>query len=551
MEDNNSDIETFYDADFEDENNGAIPQIRLCGMGPAVWNCEHNSESGGIPMGPCDAEARLGASWRGQEDIINMQNTKWFKTMRIYPTTYHELYFFVNQMDTIDIFGDYELAKILKLSAGRLDSFYALLRYINHFSVEFCETAIRILIDEFNPIFLGATKDVGENMKMSAVAFLNEYYIDTAWFMMRLITPSDKIMSQYLNNDSDNKIPEDLVTKIAEAMSRYCYRQMMDKYYRKITKKLGILMDKTFFDNNLFVFVGFAQKILEYICSTAKTKVTTICKIYKKFIDTSVEDEYVEKLISDFFDPLALLDYDNDAINYFEIMVMDNLTDEQLMDINTTMGVWEYENFLYPYQYKFQLNEYAFWSKITHSKNTGELAKKWAEQNNLSLCHQEPVHNILDVFVTTKLVGSTEELISMVASMMETFRNAPFIFNKHNEIDLENSFTMIALSNDLNQTYDSFLEHIKQNSKLPSEYLIEFILRLVSRILNVNINFFPPGSKNMNDCIYIDNSNYQKYEDIIIYQESIFEYYACHPINKPFGTKFETENICGTDVIQI
>ena len=110
----------------------------------------------------------------------------------------------------------------------------------------------------------------------------------------------------------------------------------------------------------------------------------------------------------------------------------------------------------------------------------------------------------------------------LIADAMTTERNTMGFFNKYDEIDLETPYTLLAVNMDKDlMSYDEFVNHLFIKNKLPFYYPVEFILRILSRILNVVIHFCYDDFHKM----HIDNTIELNPYDIYIYQTTASSYY--------------------------
>jgi hypothetical protein len=318
-----------------------------------------------------------------------------------------------------------------------------------------------------------------------------------------------------------------------------------------------VSIEKKFFEENMVFFEEKVKNIIDYTCSTMKPILNSIKDLTTKFIDKQILDGEVFKLVSENINIEELFDAPSDAIEEFTLIIMENLSPNDI-DNEKPTNLSNYDNFMYTIEHKLESRKYAFWLKNSANTsvdtqtayystnwffNSDERSREKAEKLGLKLYPEKPMNNILMSFVLNNFIGNTSNLAKLVALLMETSRKEPGIFNKYDEIDLETSYMLIAISNEIKDSYDSFLEKIKKNFELPNEYPIEFILRLISRILNVTIKFY--NSEMI--CTYIDNTLYQIYkEPIIIHQQNCMQYYIMHTKDQPFVpicTTFQDVNI--------
>lgn len=99
-------------------------------------------------------------------------------------------------------------------------------------------------------------------------------------------------------------------------------------------------------------------------------------------------------------------------------------------------------------------------------------------------------HSIIDCLLQHKVSTSTGKIIELLYETMLIERYTIGFADKYNAISLEDHYCMICIANDIKTEYDDFLIYIKKYSRLPYDYPVEVILRIVSRIFNVRIVFY-------------------------------------------------------------
>jgi hypothetical protein len=246
----------------------------------------------------------------------------------------------------------------------------------------------------------------------------------------------------------------------------------------------------------------------------------------------------------------------SDAVDYFIEVMMQELTEEEIATQNI-LNVWQYNNFLYSVEYKLEMRRFAFWSAertqraetIRESKYRHVRSK--AKKFNLKPFSEKYIRDPLALFVKNHLVNCKEDLAYLITDTMEMCRMAPGIFNKYDDIDHETAYIMSVLADDIEISYDDFLNRLKKKKSLPIHYPVEFILRIISRVLNVTINLY---DYDMNQIV-IDNSvtNTVFLDPISIYRYGDQCYYLLVPRDIEEGSTnyIEVETINSLDVVEI
>lgn len=469
--------------------------------------------------------------------LKEMENTTWFRSIDLFPINMEEMEYFIAQLDILSVFEKFDITKVLEFGPKKLDSLFLILKMINIFTVEFCEHIIHThFIPEFSKLInekmdslmldktsLPSIKSEGFN------SFLEEFYTEIANFIIRIITTLDDI--------NDPKKISYFTSKFIE----YLHQTLNCKYYIKILARYRIAFSKNFFEDNYHFFGTIVKKIMDDTNNMAMSKLNTINFLAENFLEDILPENELLSLVEKNTDVQQLVEHPSDAIDDFVLQMMKEISPDE---INKQKILWisQYDNFLYDSEHKLESKKYAFWLKSDESDlykchNFWKNKQKENATNNaniigMALYPENPFEYILLPFVMHKLVNNTDDLADMIADLMEKSRMDVGIFDKCNDTDLETSYMLVAMSNDIRQSYDSFLQDIRKAHALPNEYPIEFVLRLVSRILNVKIQFYD----NRMVCINIDNTAYTLYDKpVIIYQISHYYYFLMYPM----GTTFE------------
>ena len=467
--------------------------------------------------------------------------TKWLSELDYFPTTVSEFKFFVELLDLLELFKDIDYEYFVEYSSKRYDALYLLVRYINSFTIDFCEHVLRTyFINQFRSIFDKLITNVTDEVEET----LKQFYVDMGEFMTTLINPHNSHIPEELLIDDKKYIPEaDLIAKVARSLRNFCRKLLKTDFYQTKFAKYQIDISKDFITNNASIFDTIAQEVLTYLFSSAQPIISQIYRYVLQISETEMDDIILLTQIEDFVKPNILVTRDSDVLNYYYSVSMRDIND--IPTENVFIGISAYENFLYPAQEK-GLSVYwsDAWNNMTTYKSTKEIAEENAKKHDLKIYPDTFITDILEAFVFHKLVTKSSDLVREIALIMSEHRNSPGIFNMYDCVDLETAYLLLTVSNDIRESYDEFLSFLLNKSNLPFTYAIEFILRIASRILSVNIVFY---QENM-DRITINNSlNNMFTEPVIIYQGSFMQYFVLYPAHNdvflPLGIKNSMTNL--------
>ena len=521
-----------------------------------------------------DADLSFGDEDNRVYELENIYGTQLFKEIGIYPVNVSEMDYFIDSMDIINVFKDLNAPDTKKFSPKRLDALYIILKYINLSTVNFCEYAIRNFIEkDFNNLFFNyvmpITEPITNDRMASIMAFLEEFYVDTSNFLVRFLKtfsnhtndcsqetlvkliPQGETLENLPAINSPKLIPQgetnlcdsQVVNATTKRFTRYISRLLNSDYYDDVLTKFKISFNGEFFLTHFSVFEQIIKKISEYANMTTKPIMDKINTVVSIFIDdTNVSDDELFTFLENNIDINELVVADSDAIESFIVSMMDKMSPEDVERLKPPQ-IFEYDNFLYVIDRKLDNKIHSFWLDPTLDTSTNfsnawtnynyskkNNAKLKAEKLGFLLYPEKSMHDILMPFVMHNLIKSVPDLIKLIVATMES-KNEPGIFNKYDSIDLETAFMLVAMSNEINNTYDAFLLSLKEKLALPNEYPIEFVLRLVSRVLNIIIKFYDENLV----CTEFDNTLYQIYnEPINIFQLNFMEYYLLQSKTEPF-----------------
>lgn len=137
------------------------------------------------------------------------------------------------------------------------------------------------------------------------------------------------------------------------------------------------------------------------------------------------------------------------------------------------------------------------------------------------------MHSILDCFIGKQLFSSKDDAINLIIYVFIVEKDTIGYINKYDISTLFDCYSMVAIANGINITYQEMIAYLQLRKRMPIEYPIEIILRIFSRILEIKIILY---TSNLTK-IEIDNSLEPCKKEISIYQHSIDHYYNIIPIS--------------------
>jgi hypothetical protein len=464
--------------------------------------------------------------------LRQMKETTFFKKICMFPVNLQELDFFVEQMDILSLFDKIDTKDICNYTPKRLDAAFLILKMINLDSINFCEHLIREFFEkDFTNLFseyMAFNTLYGEFQTI--FAFYDEYCADMGLFFIRYLTTFQKILHSDLNYKMDMHHE---LENLTDKLTNYCCKLIKCDYYSDITDGFDVEVDKDFFTENYHVFEMMTKQIITYTMNTGSTVLNNLSTLVSKLADNNISDDDLMVQISSIINIDNLMDRESDAIQTFILLMMDNLGPEIIRTRSSTKFT-TFDNFLYPFEKKCDNKKYSFWINQLNNK-TWETPAQFShttffenkiEKNGMKI--YKDYYGILMTFVYHNFAQEESQLVKMIINLMEDSRNDPGIINKYDDIDLETSFMMYAISNDINETYDSFLIKLEDKFELPTYYPIEYILRILSRMLSVIIYFYDDDLT----CTIIDNTINQIYQQPIqICQQNLFKYYLLYSQN--------------------
>ena len=149
------------------------------------------------------------------------------------------------------------------------------------------------------------------------------------------------------------------------------------------------------------------------------------------------------------------------------------------------------------------------------------------------------MNTIVDCFVEYGFAQNRQEICMYIGCVLESERYTPGYTNKYDTTTLYDHYVLVSLANENSTSYDRSIQQIMGQSNIPYDYPIEILLRILSRIYNVNIVFI---TYNLTS-IFVDNSIYDNPKQIAIYQYNPDSYCNIMPIESAQTTQQPTNHV--------
>jgi hypothetical protein len=531
-------VSNFVEDIYDIEDNDSISDIKynddifneeICIIDEDIYDADNSSE-----------EFERIREFERSPEFDAIKNTIWFKEIGFYPVNISQMEYFINSMDILDAFKDFKVKSIIGFTSEQMDNLFLSLKIINTSVVKFCEHVImQYFKPEFEKIFysnfLVERPDLA-NKSESVRVFLEEFYTDLGKYFVRFI-------KLYRTIKDDDKL-EHTTSKLI----LFCRRMLRCEYYSDVLKKLDIPIDNNFFKEKCQTFKDMSQQIIGYVNASITHFFEIVDKIVTYFTNTKASGGNIRSYLENNFDVVDIINENSDVIENFNLQIMDNPSEKDIANLDV-LCISDYENFLYSKNHKRKNKKHAFWLQESenpesddindylfhwekYSSKKKEHAIKKINDMGFSLYPENGMHNIFMPFVANNLVSDTTTLLSMIISIMEKERKEPGIFSKYDQVDLETAYMLVSIDiSEQPDTYDVFLNHLREKQDLPLLYPIEFILRLIGRALYIRIIYYQTDFTR----IEFDNAIFELYDQpIVIYQHNICKFYILHPSNTHF-----------------
>lgn len=406
--------------------------------------------------------------------------------------------------------------KFREMSIEQLNTFFVLLRTINYFYKKIHENLIKIVMHNLGMF---------DNGSIDLTFFKNPNFINK--FSEKLLKESDFIM---MKKDCDLNMITGEIQLILDIMDpkigikiHSCLKDNCDKF----NHFARILHNSIMLDLDILVPVG--NKILN-LCAKKDLSVND-----KSFLKIFME----ENIVHIPKEPLNSYDKDDLIESYHQFVVLtynNNSQDDMYNDIYNDVYNDVYSDVYNDVYNDMHDDVYGTNQKSDKNYQGLEIIENNANKRLSTIGYQifmgennKWIHDVIDCFIEHGFVSDRKEIASLIYHAMITNRNTPGYTNKYDEMTLYDHYILISIANDNVTSFDLSMEKILNNSDIPIEFPIEIILRIISRLYNINIVLYPENLK----PIFISNALTDP-KEIGIYRATADNYYNIIPINEDF-----------------
>lgn len=427
----------------------------------------------------------------------NINNTIFFNKMDCVPFMKNQMYEFITYHLGAQLF----LPKInlvcehFEMKDWQLDVLFIFCRFCQIYSEKFQKDISKIMQDNIT-IFENIPKELLELLiKHNFIERVSEYISD---FIL--------LDNNIINTDTISEIFNDIFKDNLENML---------KENNDIANN-NFVIAITYFNQNKHMITKYAATINAAISTEMKKLVSTGNKLLDICIlkEPSLQQEL--ETIKMIYDNKNIVNFKDDDIlkTYYEFLF--DIKNENIVPSNNTNNA----NFVAEHNEKIQ----KLVAKID--------AKAYIPTKNY-------FHGIMDCFIEHNFFKFPQDGAMIIYNTLLCERDTIGFTNKYDMINPVDHFTIIAIANDANTTFDQEMAYIMANKNTSHNFPSEIILRIFSRIFNVNITLYLYDLR----AVKIDNTVNPAPQNICIYNTGL-DYYNLYPKEKSFtpGGIMTTEN---------
>lgn len=417
-------------------------------------------------------------TYSSNNKIKNIKTAKWIKTIIHYPRTVYEMKLLVSVLDKFSIMDKYNVCMASNMDSDKLDILYAILRITNKVFNCYLTYAVQ-------KIFLYGLKDLFTCTDLTSYdLFFDQLTQDFYHFVPIMIKLS----------------PSTNVEIIKKIFCDYLKTSFSKPFYEELIAKLGYSIQEKFYTDNDQFFLNVTKNFLDYTNKYLSETIETMDIFLGEIFSPECASETVEDIITCLnqnIDLDNLFKEDCVEIDIYSELKLNSVTDDDLEISDNDISV---------------------------------------KQQNINIILQNIGYHIygqdtsiFQPFVDHNLFFSKSELLELVLQVLIKHKKEPYIINTNNEMTLKEFYHLEGA-----MFYDDFCLYIATNKTIPDAHSVDFIMRLLSRLLDVEILFFGMDLT----ITKIDNTIHNKYpEPINIYQSggNIFHTLYSGKIFKPLN----------------
>lgn len=397
---------------------------------------------------------------------------------------------FKHLIKTLDILHQFDFLYNLDIeslgtSSNWLDMCYVLGKYINSYVVDKCEN---ILLTIVKPLLEKLLRDKCPNNY--CLTYVIELHLLDLTNIILHIFKSFVIVATHsgsVNVFNDNHI--DIIVKSFYDQYEKIIKTDKNEFLLKVCQ-IFLTKPNIFDCINFNMVCNMTRTILFELFNSATTDIININNMIEYVKDLSIDDNILKNYITQFINVNNVITKKSDAIDCYissKQYCLDKKISESMDTYETTLV--DYENFMYPIDYKnmnpvFDVDNIAFDVCKLRYRIFSILVKKF----ELRQCRYID-ECLLECFVYHGFASNTEMVIDRLVNIMITHKYTIGYYNKYSAIDLESTYNMFKICNQFLPEYDVFVSYLRTHRDLPRDYMLEFILNILSREYCVEIQY--------------------------------------------------------------
>ncbi|XWV26216.1 putative orfan [Tupanvirus soda lake] len=449
----------------------------------------------------------------------NIDKSNYFSKLAFVPSCYSDMNAFIKIHNGISIFNKnkYKQASLLSNSSiQQLDALFILVRSIHfHYDklTKMCEDSMSNSVHLFKNPPQKLIEIVSDKKFFGLISNYIMNGIDQELtekkFFMTVGNALEKVFNKYSHlNPSQNEIENE---KIKEPIIEYIKNHIEDTqmFFGIVYKTLSSELEK---------ILPIANMIFN-LCAKI-----TLSETEKSVLDIFINENKIH--VPNFINDPTLLDY-------YECMNMETSDSEDFWGDDE----YEFSNYDHGiYNYSYFAPRKIYQENFSIPKVNEKLSQIGYEVVQGKYFN---FHTVEDCFIQHGFAANKKELTMLVYDVLVTERNTSGYTNKYDTMTLSDHFTLISIANDITISYESFVAQIMNTERIPWDFPIEILMRILSRLYNVNIMFYCDKLTSM----YIDNASDHNAKVLDIYQHSIDMFYNIIPIGSQFGKLCTIDNM--------
>ncbi len=504
----------------------------------------------------------LNYNWLNYSEYANISRTQFMSKLSLIPRNSYEMLQFLSEHKGYNLLASTDVKKMLRFYNAtelQLDGLFILIKYLNqsynYLSVSL-ETIFVETFDFFNPVdkkineYMTIVKrpDFLHSLSKKIVQSISDNQVDQKKFMNSIKDSLCVLSDSEYKKSSDKKMfetwQENFINFLKENISEVekFFTQVYEKFIidaeriLNVVQRIAILCGKevntcqeieildNFITDNSHLASKTDRGTLKYYESVRDIRENLM-------YDPSDIDgiESFENMFGDIFDTTT--HYNQNTENNYD--TCDTKNNYDTYDTYDDCGIYCDDVVL---NFRYQNDNSMGWNQ---NKNFYEHKLERINNTLLAIGYKLAVsdinlrwaHMIEDCFVEQGLASDTKEIALLIYHIMQVEKDTMGYANKYDSLSLYEYFKLVSIANSCDHSYEHHMSLILKNNIIPFEYPVEILMRILSRLYDVNIVFY---SDKLID-LYIDNSLSNNPKIINIFQASNDSFYNIIPIGTDFN----------------